>query len=149
MYNQQLLSYYPYPMPACRKEPSMPVVDPIHPEGQSNLRPGRFVTVLRMPDLHAVVPYTDEAHYVSRHALCGILMKVLAVQVPYVACSVEVMHNEIPSGTRLMLDLRRYELGFVTPDFVRRIKKHEQTCRSRQSTSWSTIQQTKVGHADR
>lgn len=126
----------------------MPVVDPIHPEGQPNLRPGRLVTVLRMPQAQAIVPYDSDIHTVNSHALCGILMKVLAVNVPYVACSVEVMHNDIPSGTRLMLDLRRYELGFVTPDFVRRIKKHEQSNRPRQSTSWSTVQQTKVRHPD-
>jgi hypothetical protein len=107
----------------------MRVVDPIHCEGGPGLRPGRYITVLEMPPVSVFSGIIDETTEVPQHTLCGIVMKVLAVQVPYISCVTWAQHGNMPPDARITVDMRRYKLGFISPDYARRIKRHDQSAK--------------------
>ena len=103
------------------------VVEQIHQEGQSNLKRGRYVTILdKMPVKPKVLEHGDQKYLIEDECyadgtttpLNGVVMQVLAVDAPFVCCRILVNHAELVAGTKVMVDLRRYKMGFISRRFV-------------------------------
>ena len=112
----------------------------IRPDDYCKLRRGRHCIVTGNVPKPPADPGPEEGSYwfgqESDHDSCsigGLVFRVQAVQLPYLCGVTVTSQGNLSAGTVVMIDLRKYTLGFVSQQFVDGIKgayAHGQRIRS-------------------
>ena len=105
------------------------VVELIHEEGQPNLRRGRYITILDVKDENDNRPsvFEDDSGMIyamrnppkQRSSTIGMILRVVAIEIPFVQCRVLVSQGAASAGQILQVDTRQCVLGFLSSKYVR------------------------------
>ena len=104
-----------------------PYIKTIRPDDWHRIRRGRYVIVTGGKPRPMATPFgipTDEDGNILMTDDCpigGLVVRVTAAAPPYVGGKTVSQSQGISANTTVLLDLRKYTLGFVTKKFAERL----------------------------